>query len=108
LQAKEQDEFTDAEKAKLFMEFLEKRRKLFADKRPEEKRNRPPTRVQQRTIMSTYLKNMDGWKLKSLKKKSFSKVQELFDKAMKRVNTFVDYITEFLEESSKKAKVEIT
>nr|GEW46079.1 uncharacterized mitochondrial protein AtMg00810-like [Tanacetum cinerariifolium] len=43
LQAKEQDELTDAEKAKLFMEFLEKRRKFFDAKRTEEKRNRPPT-----------------------------------------------------------------
>nr|GEY90358.1 hypothetical protein [Tanacetum cinerariifolium] len=48
------------EKAKLFMEFMEKRRKFFATKRDEEKRNKPPTKAQQRSIMSTYLKNMDG------------------------------------------------
>ncbi|GKC45091.1 hypothetical protein Tco_1062813, partial [Tanacetum coccineum] len=47
-------------------------------KRAEEKRNRPPTRVQQRSIIS-----------------------------MKRVNTFVDYRTELMEESSKKAEAEI-
>nr|GEU98002.1 putative ribonuclease H-like domain-containing protein [Tanacetum cinerariifolium] len=47
----EQDELTGAEKAKLFMEFLEKRKKFFAAKRAEEKRNRPPTRAQQRTII---------------------------------------------------------
>nr|GEU84407.1 putative ribonuclease H-like domain-containing protein [Tanacetum cinerariifolium] len=108
LQAKEQDDFTDAEKAKLFMEFLEKSIKFFAAKRAEEKRNIPPTRAQQRSIMSTYLKNIDGWKLKSLKKNSFAKIQELFDKAMKKVNTFVDFRTELVEESSKKAEVEIT
>ncbi|GJR19592.1 hypothetical protein Tco_0831732 [Tanacetum coccineum] len=55
--------------------------------------------------MCTYLKNMEGWKPKSLKNKSFSNIQELFDKAFKRVNTFVDYRTELMEESSKKAKV---
>ncbi|GKF78101.1 hypothetical protein Tco_0230571, partial [Tanacetum coccineum] len=60
-------------------------------KRAEEKRNKPPTRAQQRSIMCTYLKNMEGWKPKSLKNKSFAYIQELFDKAMKRVNTFVDY-----------------
>nr|GEW80141.1 hypothetical protein [Tanacetum cinerariifolium] len=108
LQEEEQDELTDAKKAKLFMEFLEKRRKFFATKRAEEKRNIPPTRAQQRTIMCTNLKNMDGWKLKSLKKKSFAKIQELFDKGMKRMNTFVDYKTKLLEESSKKAEIEIT
>ncbi|GJZ25735.1 hypothetical protein Tco_0569988 [Tanacetum coccineum] len=46
-----------------------------------------------------------GWKPKSLKNKSFANIQELFDKAMKRVNTFVDYKTEL--ESSKKAEAEI-
>nr|GEV04063.1 hypothetical protein [Tanacetum cinerariifolium] len=51
LQAEEQDELTDAEKEKLFMEFLEKKRKFFAAKRAKEKRNKPPTRAQQRTIM---------------------------------------------------------
>ncbi|GJY56690.1 hypothetical protein Tco_0455805, partial [Tanacetum coccineum] len=57
--------------------------------------------------MCTYLKNMEGWKPKSLKNKSFANIQELFDKAMERVNTFVDYRTELVEESSKKAKTEL-
>nr|GEX63369.1 hypothetical protein [Tanacetum cinerariifolium] len=51
LQPEEQDELTDAEKAKLFMELLKKRRKFFAAKRAKEKRNKLPTRAQQRTIM---------------------------------------------------------
>ncbi|GJY87352.1 hypothetical protein Tco_0501980 [Tanacetum coccineum] len=82
----------------------DKRRKHFATKKAEEKRNRPPTRAQQRSIMCTYLKNMEGWKPKNLKNKSFANIQELFDKAMKRVNTFVDYKTELVKESSKKAE----
>ncbi|GJT23305.1 hypothetical protein Tco_0893242 [Tanacetum coccineum] len=40
-----------------------------------------------------------------LKNKSFNNIQELFDKAFKRVKTFVDYRTELMEESSKKAEV---
>ncbi|GJT45301.1 hypothetical protein Tco_0954016 [Tanacetum coccineum] len=40
-----------------------------------------------------------------LKIKSFSMFKELFDKALKRVNTFVDFRTESVEESSKKADV---
>ncbi|GJT00659.1 retrovirus-related pol polyprotein from transposon TNT 1-94 [Tanacetum coccineum] len=103
----EQDKLTDEEKARLFLQFLEQRRKHFAATRAEEKRNRPPTRSQQRSIMCTYLKNMDGWKPKSLKNKSFANIQELFDKAMKRVNTFVDYRNELVEESSKKVEAEI-
>ncbi|GJS50807.1 hypothetical protein Tco_0624169 [Tanacetum coccineum] len=105
LQAQEQEELTDEEKARLFVQFLEQRRKHFAAKRAEEKRNRPPTRAQQRSIMCTYLKNMEGWKPKSMKNKSFANIQELFDKAFKRVNFFVDYRTKLMEESSKKAEV---
>ncbi|GKE28264.1 hypothetical protein Tco_1443648 [Tanacetum coccineum] len=68
---------------------IQKIRKHFAAKRAEEKRNKPPIRAQQRSIMCTYLKNMLGWKPKDLKNKSFANIQEFFDKAMKRVNTFV-------------------
>nr|GEV16089.1 ribonuclease H-like domain-containing protein [Tanacetum cinerariifolium] len=47
----EQEQLTDAEKERLFMKFLEKRRKFFAAKRAEEKRNKPPTKAQQRSLM---------------------------------------------------------
>ncbi|GKA76772.1 hypothetical protein Tco_0783233 [Tanacetum coccineum] len=43
LQAQEQEELSDAEKATLFQQLLEKRRKHFAAKRAEEQRNKPPT-----------------------------------------------------------------
>ncbi|GJZ63333.1 hypothetical protein Tco_0619754 [Tanacetum coccineum] len=78
---------------------IDKRRKHFAAKRAEEKRNIPPTKAQQRSIMCTYLENMTGWKPKDLKNKSFANIQELFDKAMKRVNIFVDMDTELVEGS---------
>ncbi|GKD07173.1 probable carboxylesterase 12 [Tanacetum coccineum] len=45
---------------------------------------------------------MKGWKPKDLKSKSFANIQELFDKVMKRVNTFVDFRTKLVEESSSK------
>ncbi|GKB65232.1 hypothetical protein Tco_0921418, partial [Tanacetum coccineum] len=99
LQAEEQEELTIEEKSKLFQQLLEKRRKHFAAKRAEERRSKPPTKAQQRSIMTTYLKNMAGWKPKDLKNKSFASVQELFENAMKRVNTFVDMDTELVEGS---------
>nr|GEU72993.1 hypothetical protein [Tanacetum cinerariifolium] len=58
--------------------------------------------------MCTYLKNMEGKKLIDLKNKSFNSIQKMFDRAFKRVNTFVDYIIELVEESSKKSKEEVT
>ncbi|GKF11531.1 hypothetical protein Tco_0049457 [Tanacetum coccineum] len=80
---------------------MEQRRKHFAAKSVEEKRNKPPTQAQQRKIMCTYLKNVEGKKLKDLKNKSFDSIQKMFDKAFKRVNTFVDFRTNLVEGSSK-------
>nr|GEV41390.1 hypothetical protein [Tanacetum cinerariifolium] len=83
------------------------RRKFFAAKRAKEKRNKPPTKAQQRSIISTYLKNMDGWKPRDLKNKSFAEIKELFDKTMTRINNFVDFRTELVEMSTKKDKAKI-
>ncbi|GJZ32219.1 hypothetical protein Tco_0577655, partial [Tanacetum coccineum] len=102
LQSKEREELTDEEKAKLFMELMEKRRKHFAALRAQEKRNRPPTKAQKRTQMSTYLKHMGGYTYKQLKGKSFDEIQKLFDKEMKRVNTFVAMGSEVQESKEKK------
>ncbi|GJV13889.1 hypothetical protein Tco_1355430 [Tanacetum coccineum] len=97
LQTQEQEELSIEEKATLFQQLLEKRRKHFATKRAEEKRNKPPTKAQQRKIMCTYLKNMEGYKLNDLKLKEFYSIQEMFDRAFKRVNTFEDFRTELVE-----------
>nr|GEV45400.1 uncharacterized mitochondrial protein AtMg00810-like [Tanacetum cinerariifolium] len=74
----------------------------------EEKRNKPPIQAQQRKIMCTYLKNMEGKKLTDLKNKSFDSIQKMFDRSFTRVNTFIDFKTELVEESSKKSEAEIT
>ncbi|GJV99009.1 hypothetical protein Tco_1554261, partial [Tanacetum coccineum] len=103
MQAQEQEELSIEEKATLFQQLLEKRRKHFAAKRAEEKRNKPPTKAQQRKIMCTYLKNMEGYKLKDLKLKEFDSIQEMFDRAFKRVNTFEDFRTELVEGKEKRA-----
>ncbi|GKA42868.1 hypothetical protein Tco_0735528, partial [Tanacetum coccineum] len=63
LQAQEQEELTDEEKARLFH--------------------------------------------KDLKSKDFDSIKELFDKAFKRVNMFVDYRTDLVEGSSKRAGYEL-
>ncbi|GKA61022.1 hypothetical protein Tco_0760429 [Tanacetum coccineum] len=108
LQARELEELTDEEKARLFVELLEKRKKHFAALRAQEKRNKPPTKAQKKSTMSTYLKNMAGYKQSQLKNKSFAEIQKLFDKAMTRVNMFVDMDTELVKGSSKKAEEEMT
>ncbi|GKE57532.1 hypothetical protein Tco_1496717, partial [Tanacetum coccineum] len=107
LQTKEQEQFTIKEKATLFKELLEQRRKHFAAKRVEEKWNKPPTKTQQKKTMITYLKNMEGWKHKDLKSKDFDSIKELFDKAFKRVNMFVDFRTDLVEGGSKRVGEEL-
>ncbi|GJZ17012.1 hypothetical protein Tco_0553135 [Tanacetum coccineum] len=106
LQAKEQERLTNAEKARLFCDFLYQRRKFFAAKSVEEKKNKPPTQAQQRKLYCNYLKNMEGYTLKQLKGFKFEVIKDMFDKDFRRVNIFVDYKTELLEESSKKAEAE--
>ncbi|GKA79358.1 hypothetical protein Tco_0785954 [Tanacetum coccineum] len=107
MQAQEQEELSIEEKATLFQQLLEKRRKYFAAKRAEEKRNKPQTKAQQRQIMCTYLKNMEGYKLKDLKLREFDSIQEMFDRAFKRVNTFEDFRTELVEGKEKRAGTEL-
>ncbi|GJY47657.1 ribonuclease H-like domain-containing protein [Tanacetum coccineum] len=97
LQAQEQEELSDAEKATLFQQLLEKRRKHFAAKRAKEKRNKPPTQAQQRKIMCTY----------DLKLKDFDSIQEMFDGAFKRVNTFEDFRTKLVEGKEKRVGEEL-
>ncbi|GKB22077.1 hypothetical protein Tco_0856000 [Tanacetum coccineum] len=104
LQTREREELTDEEKGKLFMELMEKRRKHFAALRAQEKRNRPPTKAQKRSQMSTYLKHMGGYKHKQLMGKSYDEIQKLFDKEMKRVNTFVAMSSEAQESNEKKVE----
>nr|GEX93828.1 hypothetical protein [Tanacetum cinerariifolium] len=84
MQAQEQEEFYIDEKSTLFQQLLENIRKHFAAKRAEEKRNKPPTKSQKRKIMCTYLKNMEGYKLKDLKLKEFDSIYDMFDRAFKR------------------------
>ncbi|GJT53555.1 hypothetical protein Tco_0988609 [Tanacetum coccineum] len=57
--------------------------------------------------MCTYLKNMERKKPKDLKNKSFDFIQKMFDRAFKRVNTFVDFIIDLVKCSSKRAGEEL-
>ncbi|GJR30604.1 hypothetical protein Tco_1106836 [Tanacetum coccineum] len=57
--------------------------------------------------MCTYLKNMEGYKLNDLKLKIFDSIQEMFDRAFKRVNTFEDFRTDLVEGKEKRARTEL-
>ncbi|GJV41268.1 hypothetical protein Tco_1419708 [Tanacetum coccineum] len=93
LQAQEQEELTIKEWSKMFVELMDKRNNHFTRLRAEEQRRKPPTKAQKRSQMSTYLKHMAGYKQNQLKNKNYDEIQKLFDKAMRRVNMFVDMDT---------------
>ncbi|GJU30212.1 hypothetical protein Tco_1173801 [Tanacetum coccineum] len=93
---------------------MNRRKKHFAKLRGEEIRRKLPTKAQKRIQMSTYLKNMAGFKHSQLKSKGYDEIQKLFDKEMKRVNTFLDMNSEVVkgsetrtEESYKRAGDEL-
>ncbi|GKA26487.1 hypothetical protein Tco_0712596 [Tanacetum coccineum] len=104
LQAEEQEQLSIEEKSKLFVQLLEAKKKHFAEMRAREKRNKPQTQAQQRKLYCNYLKNMEGYTLKKLKGFKFKVIKDMFDKAFKRVNTFVDYKIELVEGSEKRAE----
>ncbi|GJZ99187.1 hypothetical protein Tco_0671738 [Tanacetum coccineum] len=70
MQTKEQEQLSIEEKLRLLVELLEKRKKHFAALRAQEKKSKPSTKAQKRNTMSTYLKNMDGYKHNQLKSKN--------------------------------------
>ncbi|GJY78597.1 hypothetical protein Tco_0484398 [Tanacetum coccineum] len=63
--------------------------------------------LEQRRNPLLLLKNMEKKKLKDMKNKSFDSIYKMFDRASKRVNTFVDFRTDLVEGSSKRAGEEL-
>ncbi|GJS42946.1 hypothetical protein Tco_0567989 [Tanacetum coccineum] len=61
LQAREQEELIDEEKARLFVELLEKKKKHVAALRAQEKRNKPPTKAQRKVQCQVYTKPHGGY-----------------------------------------------
>nr|GEU65477.1 hypothetical protein [Tanacetum cinerariifolium] len=85
----ERESLSIKEMSRLLTEFIDKRKKMLAAKRPEEKTNKPPTQAQQRTYMSNYLKNMGGYTLKQLKQYPFEEIKMLFNNTMENIRSFV-------------------
>ncbi|GJX62240.1 hypothetical protein Tco_0295140 [Tanacetum coccineum] len=57
--------------------------------------------------MCTCQKNMEGYKLNDLKLKDLDSIQEMFDRAFKRVNTFEDFRTALVEGKAKRVGTEL-
>ncbi|GJW40388.1 hypothetical protein Tco_0066233 [Tanacetum coccineum] len=58
LQEKEREQFSIDEQARFLVETIVERKRFFAAQRAEQIRNKPPTKIQLRNKMITYLENM--------------------------------------------------
>ncbi|GJT44732.1 putative ribonuclease H-like domain-containing protein [Tanacetum coccineum] len=100
LQEKEREQFSIDEQARFLVETIAERKRFFAAQRAEQIRNKPPTKIQLRNKMITYLKNMGRFTYNQLKNKSFEEIQKLYEKEQKWIK---DFILIDSEEGGKKA-----
>nr|GEU83893.1 hypothetical protein [Tanacetum cinerariifolium] len=77
IKAQEREQLSIEERSKLLNELIESRRKYFTAKRAEEIKIKPPTKAQQKSLMCTYMKNMEGFKQKDFKGKSFNDIKKI-------------------------------
>nr|GEU84915.1 retrovirus-related Pol polyprotein from transposon TNT 1-94 [Tanacetum cinerariifolium] len=104
LKKKDQILFDKEVARKLQKEIYEQERLVGERARQEEEANNALIE----TWEDIQAKNIDGWKPRALKNKSFTEIKELFDKAMTRINNFIDFRTELVEVSTKKDEAETT
>ncbi|GJY51441.1 hypothetical protein Tco_0442288 [Tanacetum coccineum] len=88
------------EQARFLVETIAERKRFFAAQRAEQIRNKPPTKIQLRNKMITYLKNMGRFTYNQLKNKSFEEIQKLYEKEQKWIKDFIPMDS---EEGGKKA-----
>ncbi|GJY81831.1 hypothetical protein Tco_0494582 [Tanacetum coccineum] len=100
LQEKEREQFSIDEQARFLVETIAERKRFFAAQRAEQIRNKPPTKIQLRNKMITYLKNMGRFTYNQLKNKSFEEIQKLYEKEQKWIKDFIPMDS---EEGRKKA-----
>nr|GEX12136.1 hypothetical protein [Tanacetum cinerariifolium] len=86
---KKQEKYTMDERAKLLVEYFEKRKRQLAKERVTAIRNKPPTKTQLIRLMMTYLKNMGRFTHSQLNKKSFEAIQGLYIKEHKLIADFI-------------------
>nr|GEX43646.1 integrase, catalytic region, zinc finger, CCHC-type, peptidase aspartic, catalytic [Tanacetum cinerariifolium] len=104
LQAREKEEFSEEQKARLLVELIEKRKKHFAALRTQEKRNKPPIKEQIRSQICTYLRNMSGYKHSYLKGRSYDEIKNLFDKEMRKKQKVDENVKPFINDTKELKK----
>ncbi|GJU92637.1 ribonuclease H-like domain-containing protein [Tanacetum coccineum] len=88
-QQEDREQYTIEERAKFLAETIAAQRKFRAAQRAAEIRSRPPTKIQLRNLMMTYLKNMGGYKHSQLKGKTYEEIQGLYERKQKFIHDFI-------------------
>ncbi|GJZ09154.1 hypothetical protein Tco_0543437 [Tanacetum coccineum] len=88
LQVEERGKFLKLRKEDLLVRMINEKKRLFAQQRAEQRRNKPMTQAQQRTYMCNYIKHMGSHTLQQLKRLSFDELKALFETTIRRVQTF--------------------
>nr|GEU49605.1 reverse transcriptase domain-containing protein [Tanacetum cinerariifolium] len=104
---KREKQISIEERSKLLAKLIESRRNYFAAKKAKEIKNKPLIKAQQKSLMCTYMKNIERYKQKDFKGKSFDAIKNMFDKVYKSINTFVAMDSEVME-GSKKTQAKVT
>ena len=82
------ENYTVEMKSKMLVELFETKKKQKAAERALAIRSKPPTKLQLRNIMMTYLKNMGSYKHNHLKFKTTEEIQVLYERQKKRIQDF--------------------
>ncbi|GJZ81348.1 hypothetical protein Tco_0646342 [Tanacetum coccineum] len=76
------------ERAKFLHDIIAAQRRFLIEQRAAAIRNRPPTRIQLRSQMTTYLKHVGNKKHSDLKNKTFEEIQALYEKVKRFDESF--------------------
>nr|GEY11632.1 putative reverse transcriptase domain-containing protein [Tanacetum cinerariifolium] len=96
----------DEEAAKKLQAKFDKKERLVREKAKKEQKANIAL-IKEWDDIQAKINNMEGYKIKDLKLKGFDSIQEMFNEAFKRVNTFEDFRTELVEGKENKAREEL-
>ncbi|GJY66448.1 hypothetical protein Tco_0468686 [Tanacetum coccineum] len=98
---KEQEKYTNDERATLLAEYFERRKKQLAAKIAKAIRNKPPTRAQVRNMMFTYLNHMEDC---SNTKKTGKRIKRIADSTSKQKSPKISKVIKEQESTESNAE----
>ncbi|GJR89503.1 hypothetical protein Tco_0213514, partial [Tanacetum coccineum] len=85
----EHEKYTVEDRARMLAEFIKNRKKQLAVEKAKAIKSKPPTKLQLRNLMMTYLKNTGRFTHAQQKNREFEEIQGVYNKEKELVDTFV-------------------